>query len=67
MQISDSSSVSLASLASAQSGNAVQSEIATAVLRQIMDGQARQAQALLEMIARTPSPEGVGKQIDLRA
>ena len=39
----------------------------TAVLKEMMDQQKMQANALLEMINRTPSPEGTGSLVDVSA
>ena len=44
----------------------VKAQIGTAVLAQIQDGQEAAAQALVQMIKNTPSPEYLGRNIDVR-
>lgn len=67
MNISSLSSSSdyLLRTASQLQGGQVQAEIATAVLKNLMDQQAQAAQALLKMMQQSPSPEGTGRIVDI--
>jgi hypothetical protein len=42
-------------------------QFSTAILKNLMDSQQQQGQALVAMIRQTPSPEGTGQNIDIRA
>lgn len=58
---------SLAAMATSSRASAVQSEISMAVMKQAQDQQEIFAQALLEMIKQTPTPDGTGQIINLGA
>ena len=57
----------LASMASNMVGGSVQQKISTAVVKQIMDSQQMQAQALLKMIQNGPTPtlDGTGTNVNI--
>ena len=57
----------LASMASSMVGGSVQQKISTAVVKQIMDSQQMQAQALLKMIQNGPTPtlDGTGTNVNI--
>lgn len=56
---------SLASLATGMKSSNLGQQIGVAVLKQIQDSQEQMAAGLLKMIAQTPSPEGVGQNVDI--
>jgi len=60
---------SLAMMATAMQGTRVPQELGFSVLKQIMDTQSNQAQALLQMINSEPGPtvDGTGKIINIGA
>jgi hypothetical protein len=58
---------SLAAMATSSRASAVQSEISMAVMKQAQDQQEVFAQALLEMIKQTPTPNGTGQIINIGA
>lgn len=69
MNISSVSSTtdSLAAAASnLQSGN-IARQISVAVMKQVLDGQKQQGEALVQMIQNTPSLDGTGSILDIRA
>ena len=62
--LSSSSGFMLSAASQLQAGQ-VQSELAAAVLKSILDQQAQAAQALLQMMERQPSLDGTGRIVDL--
>ncbi len=67
MNVSSVSVDSLASLATEMKGANIGTQIGVAVMKQIQQSQEQMAAALLQMIAQSPSPEGVGQNIDISA
>jgi hypothetical protein len=60
-----SMSSALAGWASERVANQVQREVSTAVLKQILDQQQRQGEALIQMMATSTPPAGAtGHQVD---
>ncbi len=62
--ISSSTDYLLGAVSQMQAGQ-VQSEISAAVLKSLMDQQEQQAQALVGMLRQSPSPDGVGRIVDI--
>lgn len=60
---------SLASMATQAKAEDIRGQIAVAVLKQVQDQNAQQAEALLEMMRATPAPAvaGLGGNVDLYA
>jgi len=60
---------SLATLATSQQAGNVQQQIGSAVLKQLMDNQKMQAEALIKMINAThpPSLDGTGENVNVGA
>jgi len=63
---SPSSYDSLASLAGEMKAGGINLQISTAILKQAMDVQQQQAEALVKMIQANSSLEGTGQIVDLR-
>jgi hypothetical protein len=62
--LSSSAGFTLSTASQLQAGQ-VQAELAAAVLKSILDQQAQQAQALLQMMGQQPSLDGTGKIVNL--
>jgi hypothetical protein len=62
--LSSSAGFTLSTASQLQAGQ-VQSELAAAVLKSILDQQAQQAQAMLQMMGQQPSLDGTGKIVNL--
>jgi hypothetical protein len=58
---------SLASQATQMQASAIQQQLSVAVLKNTLDNQKQQGNALVEMIRQTPSVSGTGSLIDVRA
>ncbi len=60
---------SLANMATGMQGGRVQSEIGFAILKQILDNQKMQGQALVKMISTGPTPtaDGTGRNVNIGA
>ena len=58
---------SLASQATQMQASAIQQQLSVAMLKNTLDNQKQQANALVEMIRQTPSASGTGSLLDVRA
>ena len=58
---------SLASQATQMQASAIQQQLSVAVLKNTLDTQKQQANALVEMIRQTPLVSGTGSLLDVRA
>lgn len=56
----------LANLATNMQSNSMGLQLSTTILKNVMDNQKQQGQALVKMINSTPSLDGTGAHIDIR-